>query len=179
MQIEHTPIEGLVIITPKVFQDHRGYFMESFHQEKWEEILKIHFVQDNESQSLKGVLRGLHFQKPPFAQAKLVRVIQGAVLDVAVDLRKNSTTYGQYFKILLTAQNKKQFFIPQGFAHGFVALEDQTIFSYKCSNYYHPASEGILLWNDKDLNIDWEIKNPTTSERDNNGQAFQSFISDF
>lgn len=179
MQIEQTPLQGLVIITPKVFQDHRGYFMESFHQEKWEEALQTHFVQDNESQSLQGVLRGLHFQKPPFAQAKLVRVIQGSVLDVAVDLRKNSPTYGQYFKIMLSAENKKQFFIPEGFAHGFVALEDHTIFSYKCSNYYHPASEGILLWNDKDLNIDWEIQQPITSDRDNNGQAFSSFQSVF
>lgn len=179
MQLTQTPIEGLLIITPKVFQDSRGYFFESFHRQKWEDVLQTHFVQDNESQSAKGVLRGLHFQKPPYAQAKLVRVIKGAVLDVAVDLRKKSPTFGQYFKIVLSAENKLQFFIPEGFAHGFVALEDQTIFSYKCSNYYYPESEGAIIWNDKQLGIDWEISNPLISDKDNKALTLSEFDNPF
>lgn len=179
MQLTQTPIEGLLIITPKVFQDSRGYFFESFHRQKWEDVLQTHFVQDNESQSAKGVLRGLHFQKPPYAQAKLVRVIKGSVLDVAVDLRKKSPTFGQYFKIVLSAENKLQFFIPEGFAHGFVALEDQTIFSYKCSNYYYPESEGAIIWNDKQLGIDWEISNPLISDKDNKALTLSEFDNPF
>lgn len=179
MQLTQTPIEGLLIITPKVFQDSRGYFFESFHRQKWEDVLQTHFVQDNESQSAKGVLRGLHFQKPPYAQAKLVRVIKGSVLDVAVDLRKKSPTFGQYFKIILSAENKLQFFIPEGFAHGFVALEDQTIFSYKCSNYYYPESEGAIIWNDKQLGIDWEITNPLISDKDNKALTLSEFDNPF
>lgn len=179
MQIETTFIEGLKIITPRVFGDSRGYFMESYNHEKWFDELQTEFIQDNESQSKKGVLRGLHFQKPPFAQAKLVRVVKGRVMDVAVDLRHSSPTFGQHFKIELSAENKKQFFIPAGFAHGFVALEDDTIFSYKCSNYYHPESEGIILWNDNTLNINWEIDNPLISERDLKGMKFIDFNSPF
>ena len=179
IHVENTFIEGLKIITPQVFRDERGYFMESYNHEKWEEILQTNFVQDNESNSSKGVLRGLHFQSPPNAQAKLVRVIKGSVMDVAIDLRKESITYGQHYKILLSAENKKQFFIPVGFAHGFIALENDTIFSYKCSNYYHPHSEGILLWNDPDLGVDWEIKNPIVSQRDANAEKFCNFRTPF
>ena len=124
------------------------------------------FVQDNQSMSQKGVVRGLHFQAPPYAQGKLVRVLQGSVMDVAVDLRKNSSTYGQHIKVILSAENKKMFYIPEGFAHGFVTLEDNTVFSYKCTNYYHPQSEGGVLWNDPDLAINWEVENPILSEKD-------------
>lgn len=179
MTIENTFIEGLKILTPKVFGDARGYFMESYNHEKWFEILQTQFIQDNESASKKGVLRGLHFQKPPFSQSKLVRVVKGSVLDVVVDLRRNSPSFGQHYKIILTAENKKQFFIPEGFAHGFVALEDDTIFTYKCSNYYYPQSEGILLWNDETLNINWEIEHPIISERDAKGTKFLDFQSPF
>ena len=158
MKITKTPIHDLVILEPKVFGDDRGYFMESF-QEDWfiENVSKTKFIQDNESKSSKGVLRGLHFQKPPFEQAKLVRVIQGEVLDVAVDLRKNSPTYGKHYSILLTAENKKQFFVPRGFAHGFVVLSETAIFSYKVDNLYSPSHDSGLAWNDSDLNIDWNI----------------------
>jgi dTDP-4-dehydrorhamnose 3,5-epimerase len=179
MKQQTTPIEGLIVIEPRVFGDSRGYFMESYNHEKWFEILKTEFIQDNESQSAAGVLRGLHFQKPPNAQAKLVRVVKGSVLDIALDLRKNSPTYGQHFKILLSAENKTQFFIPAGFAHGFLALENDTIFSYKCSNYYFPQSEGCILWNDSDLNIDWGINNPLVSDKDMMGTKFKDFISPF
>ncbi len=179
MKYKTTNIEGLGIIKPHVFEDKRGYFMESFSQEKWKEVLGVDFVQDNESESKKGVLRALHFQNPPFAQDKLVRVVRGSVLDVAVDLRKHSPTYGQHYKVLLSAENKKQFFIPKGFAHGFVALEDNTLFSYKCSNYYNADSEESIVWNDKDLAIDWGITNPIISERDANAQKFSIFETKF
>ena len=133
----------------------------------------------NQSKSQKNVLRGLHFQKPPFAQAKLVSVIQGSVLDVAVDLRKNSNTYGQHFSLLISAENKKVFYIPAGFAHGFLTLEDDTIFSYKCSNGYQKNSEDAILWNDKTLNIDWEVEQPILSEKDKIAQPFNQFITPF
>lgn len=179
MQIDKTTIADLLLLTPKVFQDERGYFMESYNHEKWEPILKTNFVQDNESLSEKGVLRGLHFQKPPYAQAKLVRVVKGSVLDVAVDLRKSSPTYGQYFKFVLSASNKKQLFIPVGFAHGFLCLEDNTIFSYKCSQYYHSKSEAVIKWNDSSIGIDWGIENPIVSERDAQASSFSSFKTPF
>jgi dTDP-4-dehydrorhamnose 3,5-epimerase len=179
MQVEKTTLQDLLIITPKVFKDDRGYFMESYNHRLWNELLKTDFVQDNESLSQKGVLRGLHFQKPPFAQAKLVRVIKGSVLDVAVDLRRSSPTYGQHYKIILSAENKKQFFIPQGFAHGFLCLEDETIFAYKCSAYYHSPSEGIIAWNDKTININWGIENPIISERDTQAPNFNTFKTAF
>ncbi len=179
MQVENTFIDGLKIITPSVFGDARGYFMESYNHEKWFEFLNVNFIQDNESKSSKNVLRGLHFQAPPFAQDKLVRVIKGSVLDIVIDLRKNSKTYGQHFKIVLSEENKKQFFIPAGFAHGFLALDDDTVFAYKCSNYYHPISEGILLWNDSDLNIDWGNNEFLISNRDQNGLNFKDFNSPF
>lgn len=155
---EETGIEGLVVITPKVFSDKRGYFMESFNQKDFEEALGINidFVQDNQSGSVKGVLRGLHFQKE-FPQSKLVRVLRGTVYDVAVDLREGSPTYGKYYGVTLSAQNKKQFFIPKGFAHGFLVLSDEAEFAYKCDDYYHPGDEGGLLWNDPTIGIDWPL----------------------
>lgn len=181
MNIIKPEIEGLLIITPRVFEDERGAFMESFNKQKFNEAVgrEVNFVQDNQSVSKKGVLRGLHFQSPPFAQGKLVRVIKGAVIDVAVDIRKNSPTYGDYVAVELTAKNNEQFWIPEGFAHGFVALEDETTFLYKCTNYYAPQSEGTLLWNDPTLNIDWGISNPIISEKDAIGQEFSNFVSDF
>ena len=158
MDVIKTNIEGVVIIEPRIFKDDRGYFFESFSQREFEEkVCKTTFVQDNESKSSYGVLRGLHFQKPPFAQSKLVRVIKGAVLDVAVDIRKGSPTFGQYVSVELTGENHRQFFIPRGFAHGFSVLSEEVIFQYKCDNFYSPQSEGAIAWNDPDLNIDWRI----------------------
>ena len=158
MKIIETAIEDVVIIEPRLFKDERGYFFESFSQREFEEkIRKISFVQDNESKSSYGVLRGLHFQKPPFAQSKLVRVVKGAVLDVAVDIRKGSPTFGQHVAVELTEENHRQFFIPRGFAHGFSVLTDEVIFQYKCDNFYAPESEGALAWDDPDLGIDWRI----------------------
>ena len=158
MEVIKTNIEGVVIIEPRIFKADRGYFFESFSQREFEEkVCKTTFVQDNESKSSYGVLRGLHFQKPPFAQSKLVRVIKGAVLDVAVDIRKGSPTFGQYVSVELTGENHRQFFIPRGFAHGFSVLSEEVIFQYKCDNFYSPQSEGAIAWNDPDLNIDWRI----------------------
>ncbi len=180
MEVKKTPIEGLLIIHPKVFSDGRGYFYESWNRRSYEAAgITENFVQDNQSLSQKGVLRGLHFQNPPFAQAKLVRVITGAVLDVAVDIRKNSPTYGQHVAVELNAENKTMFYIPAGFAHGFLTLEDNTIFAYKCSNYYDKASEDSLLWNDADLGIDWGIADPLLSEKDKEGKAFAGYSSLF
>ena len=158
MKIIETAIEGVVIIEPRLFKDERGYFFESFSQREFEEkIRKISFVQDNESNSSYGVLRGLHFQKPPYAQSKLVRVIKGAVLDVAVDIRKGSPTFGKHVAVELTEENHLQLFIPRGFAHGFSVLSQEVIFQYKCDNFYAPQSEGALAWDDSDLNINWRI----------------------
>lgn len=158
MNVIKTKIEGLVIIEPKVFFDGRGYFFESFSQQRFNELVApVTFVQDNESKSSYGVLRGLHFQKPPFAQSKLVRVVKGKALDVAVDLRRNSPTFGQYEAVLLTEENKRQFFVPRGFAHGFAVLSEEAIFQYKCDNYYAPQSEGSVLWNDPAIGIDWQL----------------------
>ena len=158
MKIIETEIEGVVIIEPRLFKDERGYFFESFSQREFEEkIRKISFVQDNESKSSYGVLRGLHFQKPPYAQSKLVRVIKGAVLDGAVDLRKGSPTFGKHVAVELTEENHLQLFIPRGFAHGFSVLSQEVIFQYKCDNFYAPQSEGALAWDDSDLNINWRI----------------------
>ena len=158
MEIVKTSIEGLVIIQPKVFEDERGYFMES-HKESFikENFPDIHFIQDNESKSSYGVLRGLHFQKPPFEQTKLVRVVQGEVLDVAVDLRKNSPTCGKWESVILTGDNKKQLFIPKGFAHGFVTLSDKAILSYKVDNPYSKEHDAGIKFNDSTLNINWDI----------------------
>lgn len=162
-----TEIEGLLEIEPTVFQDPRGYFLESFREDLLrKEGVNLNFVQDNESMSKKGVLRGLHFQAPPFEQGKLVRVIKGAVLDIALDIRVGSPTYGKHYAIELSEQNKKQFWIPPGFAHGFLVLEDDTIFSYKCTAYYNKESEGSVRWNDPALNILWNISDPILSEKD-------------
>lgn len=158
MEVIKTDIDGVVIIEPRIFRDERGYFFESFSQRDFQEkVCNTVFVQDNESKSSYGVLRGLHFQKPPYAQSKLVRVIKGTVLDVAVDIRKGSPTFGQHVAVELTEDNHRQFFIPRGFAHGFSVLTDEVIFQYKCDNFYAPQSEGALAWDDPDLGIDWRI----------------------
>jgi dTDP-4-dehydrorhamnose 3,5-epimerase len=180
MEIIKTAIENLLILKPKVFEDGRGYFYESWNREKFIQAgIRTEFVQDNQSLSQKGVLRGLHFQNPPYAQAKLVRVITGAVLDIAVDIRKASPTYGQYVAMELTEENKLMFLVPEGFAHGFLTLRDNTIFSYKCSAQYNKASEGCLLWNDKDLAIAWNTENPILSDKDLIGNTFRGFTSLF
>lgn len=151
-------IEGLYVIEPKVFADERGYFMETYNQKDMEEAgLNLTFVQDNQSMSTKGVLRGLHFQKQ-YPQGKLVRVVRGAVYDVAVDLRKDSKTFGKWFGVELSAENKKQFYIPEGFAHGFLVLSDEAEFCYKCTDFYHPNDEGGIAWNDEELGISWPIE---------------------
>ena len=158
MKVIQTNVEGLAIIEPHLLKDSRGYFFESFSQREFEEkVRKVNFVQDNESFSGYGVVRGLHFQKPPFTQSKIVRVIKGSVLDVAVDIRKGSPTFGQHVAVELTGENHRQLFIPRGFAHGFAVLSDEVLFQYKCDNFYAPQSEGGIAWNDPDLNIDWRI----------------------
>lgn len=180
MNITKTDIQGLIIIEPQIFKDSRGCFFESWNAKKFKQLgINEDFVQDNQSVSSKGVLRGLHFQNPPYAQAKLVRVIKGSVLDVAVDLRKNSPTYGKHVSVILSEQNNKSFFIPKGFAHGFLSLEDNTVFNYKCSDYYNKESEGSLLWNDEDLKIDWQIDNPLVSEKDLQADLFKNFKTKF
>ena len=158
MKFIKTEIPEVVIIEPNVFGDHRGYFLESFNQKEFDKnIGEITFVQDNESKSSRGVLRGLHFQNPPFAQSKLVRCIEGEVLDVAVDIRKNSPTYGHHVAVKLTGGNKRQLFVPRGFAHGFVVLSESATFAYKVDNWYSPENDNGIMWNDLGLNIDWEI----------------------
>ena len=180
MEIIKTDIEGLLIIKPRVFEDKRGYFFESWSKESFSANgIDINFVQDNQSLSSKGVIRGLHFQNPPFAQGKLVRVISGSVLDVAVDIRSKSPTYGNHVSVFLSGLNKTMFWIPPGFAHGFATLEDNTIFSYKCSGIYNKESEESLLWNDIDLNIDWKVKKPIISEKDKISKSFNNFKSQF
>lgn len=163
MKLIKTHIEGVTVIEPKVFSDSRGCFFESFSERDFAEAVgPVRFVQDNESRSVYGVIRGLHFQKPPHAQAKLVRVVKGKVLDVAVDLRKDSPTFGQHVAMELSDENRRQMFIPRGFAHGFSVLSEEAVFQYKCDSYYAPESEGSLAWNDPDLNIDWNV--PAGSE---------------
>lgn len=180
MKIHTTPIADIQIIEPQVFSDARGYFFESYQKEKFKKSgIEAEFIQDNESLSQKNTVRGLHFQAPPFAQGKLVRVIQGRVYDVCVDIRKNSPTYGKYFGIELSAQNHLMLWIPVGFAHGFSVLEDNTIFVYKCTEVYHKESEGGILWNDATLNIDWKVSEPIVSEKDRNLPTFNTFISPF
>ena len=170
MTVKETKLKGCYIIEPKVIRDKRGYFCESFNQDKFNRALRlnINFVQDNESFSIKGTLRGLHYQAGEHAQAKLVRVVQGKVLDVVVDIRNNSPTYGKHVSLELSNENKKQLFIPRGFAHGFVVLSETAIFSYKCDNYYNKASEGGIIYNDPTLNIDWHLPQSklTISEKD-------------
>ena len=171
MKISKTAIEGVVIIEPQVFEDERGYFFESYNQAKMEEAgLHYDFIQDNQSKSSYGVVRGIHFQKGEYAQAKLVRVLEGTVLDVAVDLRQNSPTFGKYVAVELSAENKKQLMIPRGFGHGFAVLSKTAVFAYKCDNVYNKASEGGIRFNDPDINVDWKI-NPDEailSEKDKN-----------
>ncbi len=158
MEVVKTEIEGVVIIEPRIFKDDRGYFYESFSQREFEEkVCRTVFVQDNQSKSSYGVLRGLHFQKPPYCQSKLVRCIKGAVLDVAVDIRKGSPTFGKYVAVELTEDNHRQFFVPRGFAHGFAVLSKEAVFQYKCDNFYCKESEGSVAWNDPQLAIDWRI----------------------
>lgn len=178
MQISKFEIEGLLLIEPRLFQDERGFFFESYNATKYAEILgeATNFVQDNISLSKKNVLRGLHFQEYPYSQGKLVTVLQGKVLDVAVDIRKNSKTFGQFQSVELSSDNKYQFWIPPGFAHGFLTLEDNTLFSYKCTNFYSPEHEKTIKWNDLILAIDWQnISNPILSEKDELGQSFIEF----
>lgn len=160
MTITETKIKDLFLIEPQVFRDARGYFLEVFSERSFHRLTgqNIHFVQDNESKSVKGVLRGLHFQNNPHSQAKLIRVVQGSVQDIAVDLRRDSATFGQYVSVVLSSENRKMFFIPEGFAHGFLTLEDDVIFQYKCNRFYEPASEGSIKWNDPDIGIEWMMK---------------------
>ena len=180
MEVIKTPIEGILVIKPRVFEDDRGHFFESWSKESFKNIgLDLDFVQDNQSLSQKRVLRGLHFQNPPFAQGKLVRVIKGSVLDVAVDIRKDSPTYGEHFSVELSEENKTILWIPPGFAHGFVTLEDDTIFIYKCTAVYNKESEGSLIWNDEDLNIDWRVVTPLISDKDMVAGNFNNFTTQF
>ena len=182
MKIVKTKIEGLVIIEPKVFKDARGYFFESFSQREFEEkVRKINFVQDNESMSSYGVMRGLHFQRPPYTQSKLVRCVKGRVLDVAVDIRKDSPTYGHHVAVELSEDNHRQFFVPRGFAHGFAVLSETAVFQYKCDNFYAPEADGGISIKDETLGIDWQIptENAILSEKDINHVCLKDFDSPF
>lgn len=182
MKIIKTDIEGVVIIEPRLFTDDRGYFFESYSQRDFDkEVRTIHFCQDNESRSSYGVLRGLHFQRPPYAQSKLVRVIKGAVLDVAVDIRKGSPTYGKWVSCEMTEDNHRQFFIPRGFAHGFSVLSETAVFQYKCDNFYHPEAEGAIAFDDPDLAIDWQIPSDKIilSEKDRHHVCLKDLDSPF
>jgi len=178
MKFTPQSISDVILIEPTVHGDERGYFMESFKQDVFENALgyKVNFIQDNESKSTKGVLRGLHYQLPPYTQAKLVRVVKGSVLDVAVDIRQNSNTFGQYVSLVLSEENKKQLFVPRGFAHGFIVLSKEAIFSYKVDNKYTPQHEHTILWNDIDLDIDWHLDDivPSLSDKDKNGVSFKN-----
>lgn len=180
MTFINTSIPDVWIIEPSVFSDERGYFMESYNS-KWflEHGIAVNFVQDNESKSKKDVVRGLHFQKPPYSQGKLIRVIKGAVLDVAVDLRKSSPHYGQHIIVELSEENKRMFWMPEGFAHGFRTLRDDTVLSYKCTSHYHKEAEGSILWNDETLNIPWGIEHPILSAKDTLSPHFIDFRSPF
>lgn len=180
MIFEKTPIEGLVLIKPDVFEDPRGYFFESFNQKKYfEGGIDTKFVQDNISKSIKGTVRGLHYQTHPFAQAKLCSVVEGKVLDVAVDIRFGSPTFGKYFACELSEENKYQLWIPTGFAHGFSVLSEVTIFSYKCSEYYNKEYERAIIYNDPQINIDWKVENPIVSQKDLNATPFNWIEKDF
>lgn len=180
MEIIKTELEGLVIVKPRVFEDSRGHFFESFRSDEFIEAgFKLPFVQDNQSLSNKGIIRGMHFQKPPHAQDKLVRVIKGSVLDVVVDIRRSSPTYGKTFSAVLSEKNFTMLLIPKGFAHGFETLEDETIFTYKCTDYYHPESEGGIRWNSPGLNIPWSASEPVLSEKDKLQPLFSEFNSPF
>lgn len=175
MKVEKTNLDGLLILKPKVFNDERGFFLESFNKKRYEEVgIKLEFVQDNHSKSSKGVLRGLHFQKTK-PQGKLVRVVKGKVFDVAVDLRKGSPTFGQWKSVILSDENKIQFWVPPGFAHGFLVLSDTADFEYKCTEYYDSDDEGSLLWNDPELNIPWPEKKPKISKKDKMAKKLADF----
>jgi len=179
MNVISTSIPDVKILEPRVFEDARGYFFESFSQQLFtEKVSDTVFVQDNESRSTYGVLRGLHFQRPHKAQAKLVRVVEGSVLDIAVDIRPESPTYGQHVSVELSAENKRQLFIPRGFAHGFVVLSPTVVFQYKCDNYYSPEHDGGIAWNDPDLNIDWQVpmEDMVLSEKDKKQPAFKDYL---
>lgn len=180
MKLKETNISGLLVIEPDVFHDGRGCFFESFSARKFEELtgLKVDFVQDNESHSVYGTVRGLHFQTGDHAQAKLVRVVSGRVLDVAVDLREGSPTFGRHFSIELSGENRLQMFIPKGFAHGFSVLSETAVFQYKCDSYYAPQAEGALMWNDPDLAIDWNIpvEDVLVSEKDSRNKTFKEYL---
>ena len=176
MEIIKSEIPDVLIIKPDVFQDERGYFFESYNGDKFRQYgIDVHFVQDNESKSQKGVMRGLHFQRPPYAQGKLVRVMKGSVLDVAVDLRHGSPWFGKSVSIVLSESNKWMYWIPEGFAHGFLTLEDNTVFFYKCTHFYNKAFEGSIRWNDPDLNIKWGNEHPILSEKDKNAPFLKDF----
>ena len=180
MNIIETKLPGLLIIEPNVFGDERGYFFESYNKEAFNLAgLEEEFVQDNESFSGKGILRGLHFQNPPFEQGKLVRVASGAAMDVSVDIRKNSPTYGKWEAIEINAENKRMLWIPPGFAHGFVSLSENNLFLYKCTNVYHKESENSIIWNDPNLNIDWGVENPLISDKDKEAPGFDQLVSPF
>lgn len=181
MKTEQTGFKDLLVLTPKVFHDDRGYFFESFNEKTFEEAtgLKIDFVQDNESFSAKGVVRGLHFQHPPFAQDKLVRVSRGSVLDVVVDLRKDQPTFGKSYSLELSAENKKMLFVPKGFAHGFAVLEDDTLFTYKCSAFYSREHDDVIRYDDAKLAINWPFDEPRVSEKDRAAQLFDDLNSPF
>ena len=180
MEIIKSAIPDVLIIKPDVFQDERGYFFESFNEEKFRAYgIDAKFIQDNESKSQKGVLRGLHFQNPPYAQGKLVRVMKGSVLDVAVDLRRESPYFGKWVSIVLSESNKWMYWIPEGFAHGFMTLEDNTVFFYKCTHFYNKSSEGSIRWNDPDLKIDWGSDAPILSEKDQNAPFLKDFKGNF
>lgn len=182
MEVIKTDIEGVVIIEPKVWRDERGYFFESFSQREFcEKVRRVNFVQDNESMSSYGVMRGLHFQRPPFTQSKLVRCVRGAVLDVAVDIRKGSPTFGQYVAVELTEDNHRQFFVPRGFAHGFAVLSDVAVFQYKCDNFYAPQADGGISIKDESLGIDWHIPvdKAILSEKDLKHAVLRDFDSPF
>ncbi len=181
MVVEQTLLEGVLVFTPRVFSDNRGSFFESFNHRAFEAAVghTVDFVQDNESVSHQNVLRGLHFQLPPMTQGKLVRVVKGSVLDVAVDLRKSSATFGKHVTVHLSGENKKQLWIPAGFAHGFLSLEEGTIFSYKCTNYYAPDTECTIQWNDPVLGIDWGTEAPIISAKDQDSLLFHTFTSPF
>jgi len=180
MKVTETNINGLLVIEPNIFEDSRGHFFESYNSNEFRKLgILTSFVQDNQSFSHKGVLRGLHFQSPPHQQVKLMKVVNGSIMDVAVDLRKNSKTYGEYYSVMLSNENKTMLYIPSGFAHGFVTLEYNTVVQYKCSNYYNKLSEGCILWDDKDINIDWGVDNPTISDKDKVGLNFKNFKTPF
>lgn len=177
MQVETTDLQGVLLITPQVFEDERGHFFESYHKEKYAQYGVLPLIQFNESCSQKNVLRGLHLQQEKHVQGKLVRVLSGSIRDVAVDMRPQSETFGKYYSIVLDACEKKQLWVPPGFAHGFLSLENDTCVEYGCSAYYKPEAEMTLMWNDPDIGIDWGVSDPVLSEKDLKGQSLETFLS--